>query len=162
MNTTRETLGYHRLRKGRISLPHHMYLLTTVCSQRQPWFADDHAAEATTHSLRDPRLWRDSMPICWVLMPDHFHLVLQLGSDESLPHLMNRIKSVTSRAARNARQASGPVWMAGFHDRAVRKEDDLAEMVRYVLGNPVRAGLSTSMDAYPHHDCLWDIRQLGV
>ena len=52
--------------------------------------------------------------------------------------------------------------MAGFHDRALRKQDDLAEMVRYVLGNPVRAGLSASMDAYPHHYCFWDIRQLGV
>jgi REP element-mobilizing transposase RayT len=139
-----------------------MYLLTTVCSQRHPWFANDHVAKATTHVLRDPRLWRDSTPICWVLMPDHFHLVLQLGSDESLQHLMNRIKSVTSRAARGARHGSGPVWMAGFHDRAVRKEDDLAEMVHYVLGNPVRTGLTGSMDAYPHHHCLWNMRELGV
>jgi REP element-mobilizing transposase RayT len=161
MNTSRETPGYHRLRKGRISLPQHMYLLTTVCSQRHPWFANDRIAETTSHLLRDPCLWRDSTPLCWVLMPDHFHLVLHLGSNESLQHLMNRIKSLTSRAARSAGHAPGPVWMAGFHDRAIRREDDVAEIVRYVLGNPVRAGLTASIDAYPHRHCVWDLGDLG-
>ncbi len=147
--------GYRRLRKGRWSIPRQTYLITTICHERRPLFADTLCAAATTHALREPRLWRDSKALCWVLMPDHLHLVLTLGESESLMHAMNRIKSVTSRAAREAVSGAHPIWMPGFHDRALRREEDVPTTVRYVLENPVRAGLVPSAELYPHLECGW-------
>lgn len=147
--------GYRRLRKGRRSIPQQTYLITTVCIERQPLFADVRRASAATETLREPRLWRDSKAQCWVLMPDHLHLVLTLGESESLMHAMNRIKSVTSRAAREAVSGVHPIWMPGFHDRALRREEDVPATVRYVLENPVRAGLVSSAALYPHSECGW-------
>lgn len=117
--------GYHRLRKGRISRARQIYLLTSVCAHRFPRFADSVVATAIAHTLGEARLWRDAQPLCWVLMPDHFHLVLQLGDSESLPQLMNRLKSITARSARAADGNRAPVWMAGYHDHALRAEAHL-------------------------------------
>jgi REP element-mobilizing transposase RayT len=147
--------GYHRLRKGRTSRPQQIYLLTTVCAERQCWFDDTRIAGATMNVLQEKRLWRDSIPLCWVLMPDHFHLLLQLGDDESLPAFMNRLKSITSRTARALRDDSTAVWMAGYHDHALRSEEHVHDAVRYILENPMRAGLADSIETYPYRHCLW-------
>jgi REP element-mobilizing transposase RayT len=47
------------------------------------------------------------------------------------------------------------LWQKGFHDRALRREDDLAEVARYVVSNPVRAGLVSKTGAYSHWDAIW-------
>ncbi len=97
------------------------------------------------------------MPLCWVLMPDHLHLVLTLGESESLAHAMNRIKSVTSREAQRVDPCHGPLWMAGFHDRALRRDADVEAAMGYVLMNPVRAGLVDAIDAYAFRWCGVDV-----
>jgi len=53
------------------------------------------------------------------------------------------------------RQANGEVWQEGFHDHALRREEDLQATARYIIGNPVRAGLVPSVRDYPHWDAIW-------
>lgn len=48
-----------------------------------------------------------------------------------------------------------PVWSRAFHDHAVRREEDLDAMARYVIGNPVRAGLAADVMGYPYWDAAW-------
>lgn len=103
--------------------------------------------------LREDRLWRDSTVLCWMLMPDHLHIVLRLGESEPLSSLMNRVKSLTSRAA--GIPGSMPIWMRGFHDRALRRDEDLAVMIRYVGANPLRVGLVAPGEAYPCLGGTW-------
>ncbi|MFB6261862.1 MAG: transposase, partial [Thiohalorhabdaceae bacterium] len=48
-----------------------------------------------------------------------------------------------------------PVWQPGFHDRAIRREEDLEAVARYVVANPLRAGLVDRIADYPHWDAAW-------
>ncbi len=47
------------------------------------------------------------------------------------------------------------MWQKGFHDHAIREEEDLRAVARYVVANPVRAGLVQSVRDYPHWDARW-------
>jgi len=47
------------------------------------------------------------------------------------------------------------VWQDGFHDHALRREEDLKEVARYIIANPVRAGLVTRVGDYPLWDACW-------
>ena len=49
----------------------------------------------------------------------------------------------------------GAVWQPGFHDRALRKNEDLVTASRYIVANPVRAGLVEHIADYPHWDAVW-------
>lgn len=89
-------------------------------------------------------------------MPDHLHVLLRLAGDESLSHLVNRVKSVTARAAVEAASGLKPIWMRGFHDRAIRNEAECEMAARYVLENPVRAGLVARVEDYPYRACIWE------
>jgi REP element-mobilizing transposase RayT len=92
--------------------------------------------------------------LAWVLMPDHLHWLVELQSVE-LGELMRRLKSGSSRAVKRATELEGPVWQPGYHDRALRRDEDLLSAARYVVANPLRAGLVSRLGDYPHWDAVW-------
>jgi putative transposase len=159
MHTSPSPPGYRALRKGRISIPNHPYLITTVCLRREPRFASQAAAEAAATALQQPLLWRDSRLLCWVLMPDHLHALITIDVCETLPALIRRMKCNTALAANRAGGRSGAVWMPGYHDRALRREDDLLSTARYVVANPLRAGLVGAIADYPYWGAIWCDRE---
>jgi hypothetical protein len=48
-----------------------------------------------------------------------------------------------------------PVWQKGLHDRAIRVDEDIVAIARYIIANPIRAGLVKSIQEYPHWDAIW-------
>jgi len=149
------TLSGHRaLRKGRASLPGQIYLLTTTTANRTPWFLNIELARATSQLMIEPKTWGDARPLCWVLMPDHWHGLVELGETDSLSLVMNRFKSITSKHIRQAGQIS-PIWARGFHDHALRRDEDIRATARYIFANPLRAKLVDQTNDYPYCDCIW-------
>jgi hypothetical protein len=47
------------------------------------------------------------------------------------------------------------VWQTSFHDHALRREEDVLSVARFVVANPLRAGLVKSLRDYPHWDAVW-------
>jgi REP element-mobilizing transposase RayT len=89
-------------------------------------------------------------------MPDHLHLLVELGDAEPLAALMRRVKSVTGRVARESGASrGGATWMRGYHERFVRDGPGREAAARYIVANPVRAGLVGSCREYPYWDAIW-------
>ena len=72
-------------------------------------------------------------------MPDHLHLMVELGAEESLSRSVARIKALIARKLRT--EIQGQIWQPSFHDHALRREENLLHIAKYILANPVRAGL---------------------
>jgi REP element-mobilizing transposase RayT len=136
-------------------MPGQTYLVTTATASREPWFARWPVAIAVARELGGKRLWRDSHNQAWVLMPDHKHVQLTLGKSESLSHLIARVKAVSARAARTATVCRRPFWARAFHDHAVRSDEQAVAAARYIIANPVRAGLVDSLWAWSFWDSQW-------
>jgi putative transposase len=49
----------------------------------------------------------------------------------------------------------GRIWQDGFHDHALRKEEAVIDAARYIVANPLRAGLVGSVKDYSHWDAIW-------
>lgn len=94
-----------------------------------------------------------AMTLAYVVMPDHFHWLMQLEQRGPLSAVVQRVKSRTTRSLRA--EGHERIWQKNFHDHAVRKEEDLKNLARYVVANPLRAGLVASVKNYPHWDCIW-------
>jgi len=47
------------------------------------------------------------------------------------------------------------IWQRGFHDHALRREEDLASAARYIVANPLRAGLCGKIGDYPYWNAQW-------
>lgn len=145
----RNSKGHSRdLRKGRTSEPGRVYLTTAVTFNREPVFAKLANARTLINVFRAESQLKQVRTWAFVVMPDHFHWMVQLN-DESLSHVMGRVKGIT------ARRLGGAIWQDGFHDRALRHEHDLRAMARYIIANPIRAGIVDSVADYPHWDAVW-------
>jgi REP element-mobilizing transposase RayT len=143
-----------RLRAGRYSEQGRIYLVTSNTLDRQPLFADWRVGCLLAKQFKQAE--RDQLvhSLAWVVMPDHFHWLLELRSD-SLSLVVGRTKSLTRLAVSAAIGRTGSIWQASFHDRAIRREDDLKAVARYIVLNPVRAGLVKRVGDYPLWDAVW-------
>lgn len=147
--------GNRALRTGRTSLPNHVYLVTTVTRDRLPYSGDFAVGCAAARCFDDARILQDARMLAWVLMPDHAHWLIQLGENHALGAMINRLKSASARAANRVLQRDGPLWARAFHDHALRAEEDLCRSARYVVANPVRAGLVGRVGEYPFWNAVW-------
>ena len=147
--------GHSALRRGRVSLAGCTYLITFATQDRVPLFSDFRIAACACRAMTDPRLWRRSTLLTWVLMPDHWHGLVQTGAGEPLSGLVRRLKCNSARRVRACLEPAPKIWAPAFHDRALRHEESVAEAARYVVMNPVRAGLAPNPGSYPYWDALW-------
>jgi len=155
MSNARDHPGYQTLRRGRWSESGRIYLLTTVTDDRQKLFFDWEAASVAASVMTRADSWPGANLLCWVLMPDHWHGLVELDGNTQLADVMRVAKGRSARAINLALARSGTVWMPGFHDRALRREENLVEAARYIVANPLRAGLVKRMGNYPFWDAIW-------
>ena len=143
------------LRRGRVSLGGQVYHVTSVTRSRIPVFADYRAAHAACRVFIDPRCLGKTRLLAWVLMPDHVHWLLQLGGGEDLDVVVARLKSASARKANAALGRTAPLWERAYHDHAVRSEQTMEEIARYVVANPLRSGLVERIGQYPYWNAVW-------
>ncbi|QHG65595.1 REP-associated tyrosine transposase [Pseudomonas putida] len=143
-----------RLRHARCSVPGRLYMLTTVTHQRRSLFLDFRHARLVIHNLRLAEQQQYCNSLAWVVMPDHVHWLIEL-KDTTLGTLMQRFKCRSSNALRKAGVNVSPIWQAGYHDRALRRDEDILKIARYIVANPIRAGLVARAGDYPHWDAVW-------
>ena len=80
--------------------------------------------------------WQGSCLLAWVLMPDHWHGLVQLGEGEVLSSRIGWIKAAARARLRQRHASLGRLWARSYHDRALRMEDDLLAAARYMVLNP--------------------------
>jgi REP element-mobilizing transposase RayT len=144
----------HRLRLGRFAESSRIYLLTTDTFERLPIFNDFSLGRLVVAQFRAAHNQGFVQSLAWVVMPDHFHWLIEL-KEGSLSSLMQRTKSLSTKSVNRMTGSKIVLWQHGFHDRALRREDDLVKLARYVVANPLRAGLVEKLGDYPLWDAIW-------
>jgi REP element-mobilizing transposase RayT len=146
--------GHAALRRGRVSLAGQVYHVTAGTPGRIRRFGDFPVACAVARSFHGLRLPGDARMLAWVLMPDHAHWLIELGN-RPLAVVVNRIKSASARAVNEITRCDGAVWVHAYHDRALRRDDDILIVARYIIANPIRAGLVRRAGDYPFWNAIW-------
>lgn len=129
-------------------------MVTTVTWKRQPLFLQCGLAEAAALEIDRCQQEDRIASLAWVIMPEHVHWLLELKQG-SLSRCLQAFKSRLARAANTAMSRSGSVWQPGFYDHRVREDEDLLVQARYLVDNPVRRGLVSRIEDYPHWWCRW-------
>jgi REP element-mobilizing transposase RayT len=139
---------------GRYSVTGAVYMVTAVTVRRQQVLGTPAAAHAIEASLRSSDALAFTESIAWVVMPDHLHWLFELRA-KVLSRPVQRLKSTSARQVNAAVGRQGPLWQAGFHDRQMRRDEDLRAHARYILANPVRGRLAVQVGEYPYAWCRY-------
>jgi len=126
-------------------------LITIVCWQRRPYFSEFTAGRCFVQSLLGVQNCADTL--CYVIMPDHIHWLMQVKEGGELSAIVQKVKSLTTKDIKLDGEI--PLWQKGFNDHALRAEEDILDVARYVVANPLRAGLVTSLKNYSLWDACW-------
>ncbi|MDV9042484.1 transposase [Stenotrophomonas sp. RAC2] len=145
-----------RLRLGRHSRIGQSYILTTVTHGRRRFFDDATAAREAMDVFRRIDAEGLAHSLAYVVMPDHIHWLVELRAF-SLDHIMQRFKSSSALRINRMFGRSGRFWQSSYHDHAIRSDESLFRHAVYVLGNPIRAGLTAQIGEYAHAWCRWEM-----
>jgi putative transposase len=120
------------------------YLVTAITAQRRRLFQVTANAELFRQTLLDYRGQGRFLLHAYVVMPDHFHVLITPASEVSLEKAMQFIKGGFSFRLKSKMD----VWMRSFNESQIMTPDKFADCVRYVEENPVRARLVSGADEY--------------
>lgn len=96
------------------------------------------------------------------IMPNHVHMVfrhiekeadIQRGIDYPITKILHSIKSYTALECNKLLDRKGKFWQSESYDRVIRDSDELEKTIRYLLNNPVKAGLVQSWEEWAFTYC---------
>ena len=123
----------------------------TVCARRGTApFTDSRLAACVMRSLEWLRTNRGVRIYACCLMPDHLHLLLQLGdSSQSLGDVVRSMKLHTTRESWRLGY-TGQLWQDRFYHHILRAAEGARSIAEYIWNNPVRKGLVEHGEDYPY------------
>ncbi len=143
------------LRRGRAPIRGLVYNIATATIGRASFFLDFEAGCAAARCFESRQLLGDADMLAWVSMPDHVHWLVQLGEHDKLEAVVDRLKSASAREANRKLRRTGALWQRAFYDHALRSEEDVVAVARYIIANPIRVGLASRVGDYPFWDAVW-------
>jgi REP-associated tyrosine transposase len=156
-----EAMPYSDLLRGRASIGGQIYIVTTVARNRARLFGDLHLGRIVVRALHYEATALRASTLAYVVMPDHLHWLVQLHPGHNLSTVVRSVKGRSAFEIGRVRGSRGQVWEVGFHDHAVRREEDLQDVARYVVRNRIRAGLVRSVYEYSLWDAVWMHQKSG-
>jgi len=149
-------MSYDDLLKGRYSEPYRAYFVTTVlCERESKYFSDFQCARCVVDEMRALHDRKVVNSFAWVVMPDHVHWLFQLGADAELSATIKHFKARSAHRVNRYLHRQGALWQKAFYDHALREDEDIRGIARYIVANPLRAGLVEHVGDYPLWNAIW-------
>ncbi|MBE9502611.1 MAG: transposase [Proteobacteria bacterium] len=145
------------LRKGRFSESEKWYSITSCINGNKPLLvrdrfqpsADMRAAQIVIDAmqwLHERKRWTCK---AYVVMPDHIHIVVALGADQTLSSVMSSFGKYTARKLNDFLGSKGRIWQHGFYDHCLRNDESYIKHLRYICENPLRKGWAEKVEDWP-------------
>jgi len=116
------------------------------------WLLDSRIANIVAEALhyRDGKKYRLD---AYSIMPNHVHVVfapsINNGQPLALSSIMHSLKRNTAKLANRILERTGAFWEHESFDHYIRNQREFNRIVKYVLQNPVKAGLVKTWNEWP-------------
>lgn len=124
------------------------YFITASTYEKTSLLQSDRMAHLLVDVLMHYRRQRKYLLHDFVVMPNHFHLLITPRAPVTLEKAIQFIKGGFSYRARKELGFQGEIWQTSFHDRRVRDIAEYAQFRDYIHMNPVKRGLTTTPEGY--------------
>ncbi len=114
------------------------YFVSSQTWESRPLFKTEPICQIFVETLFGYRGQNAYLLHAFVLMPDHFHVLLTPAADKTLERAVQYIKGGSARKISEELNFRFPVWQRGFSDHRIRDAEDYEIHVRYIEQNPVK------------------------
>lgn len=154
-------MNKHKHRPPHLYLDNMWYMLTGATYTHAPILASERAKVIVSDTLQDLLPGYTVVLRAWVILDDHYHLLLRLAQGQQLPTFMQRLHGSTSRQI-NLCDAlpKRKVWYS-YWDTCVRSDRDMWTKFNYIHYNPVKHGYVCRMQDWPYSSYHYYLRTRG-
>jgi REP element-mobilizing transposase RayT len=124
----------------RIEFPDALYHVTARGDRREDIFEDDADRQMFLSTLEQVVTQFNWLCYAWCLMDNHYHLMIQTP-DGNLSKGMRQLNGVYTQTSNRRHKRVGHLFQGRFKAILVDSDTYLLELTRYVVLNPVRAGM---------------------
>lgn len=128
-------------RLARVAVPGYPYHVIQRGNNRQQIFTSDADRVFLRELLAENASRFDVAVHAYVLMDNHFHLLLTPNSEGGLPSMMQAVGRRYVRYFNDANHRTGTLWEGRYKSALVQTERYLMACMVYIDLNPVRAGM---------------------
>lgn len=151
-----------RLNRDLYGEPQRIFSITLSTLHRQSLFTVQDMTTEFVESLRNSASRYDLSILIYCFMPDHVHLLVQNGEHSDLIRFINSYKSWTTKVAWKY-GFEGSVWQRSFYDHILRNDESVERHIRYIIENPVRAGIADTWIEHPYTGSFaFDLRDFDL
>jgi len=136
-------------RLPRLSVPGYPHHVIQRGNNRQAIFLVDADRRRMLELLEDHARQHEVAVHAYVLMDNHFHLLLTPQTGDGLSRLMQAVGRRYVRYFNDDHGRSGTLWEGRYKSTLIEAESHLLACMAYIDLNPVRAGLVTTARDYP-------------
>jgi len=136
-------------RLPRLTIPGYPHHVIQRGNNRQPIFAAKENYEDLLRLLAENAQKAGVVIHSYVLMSNHFHLLVTPQSDQSLPQMMQAVGRRYVRHFNDSQGRSGTLWEGRYKSTLIQTDRYLLACMAYIDLNPVRAGLVADAADYP-------------
>jgi putative transposase len=126
------------------------FFVTSSIADKRNLLQSDRAAGLFIRTLYEYRAQGKFRLHEFVVMPDHFHVLITVEAGMTVERAVQFIKGGFAFRAGNGLAMRAPVWQKGFSDARVLTGEAFAGMRQYVHNNPVKRGLVSEPSQFPH------------
>jgi putative transposase len=123
--------------------------VTSSTVEKRNLLQSNRAAELFIEVLYEYRRQRKYLVHDFVVMPDHFHVLLTVGSDMTIERAVQLIKGGFAFRAGRELGFQSPVWQKGFSEVRTLDADAFENQRFYIRNNPVRRYLVQRAQDWP-------------
>ncbi len=117
-----------------------IYHVTSRGNRKKPIFRDDKDRESFLEIINSVVKRYNWICHAYCLMDNHYHLMIET-SDANLSRGMRQLNGIYTQEYNRRHQKTGHVFQGRYKAILIEKESYLLELSRYVVLNPVRAGI---------------------
>lgn len=140
-------------RANRILYPGAIYHIFNRGNNKQETFEDAQDYQVFLKYLRQAKEKYKFKLFSYVLMTNHFHLLLQLESFTDLGEIMQAVCQPYVFYFNTRQKRVGHLFQGRYKAYLVEKETYLLKLTQYIHLNPVRAGMVIDPRQYPWSSC---------
>ena len=126
------------------------FFVTSSIAEKRNLLQSDRSAGLFIRVLYDYRAQEKYRLHEFVVMPDHFHVLLTVGSEMTIEKAVQFIKGGFAFRAGRELGFRVPVWQKGFSEVRVYDGEGFARVREYIWNNPVRRGLAFEPSEFAH------------
>ncbi len=154
--------GYPPHRPPHLIRDRTFYLLTGACYQHKYYMVDQSRRQQLLDRLFEAFVTKGMEILAWVILPNHYHLLVQVANFNDLSKLFHAVHGSTSRQWNLEDGATGgrTVWYS-YTDRAIRSERHYYTTLNYIHNNPVKHLWVKSAYDYAHSSIHWYLQYYG-